>query len=136
MVFGRIYDKERESKLDHYKGAVRYEVEYKDLYAKRLAQRLAAVNQSQEVMLLHLHSFFADRGNDLGLSDDHCLSLGALVNGSDHSRELRWLAVQIRPTVQRLVECGLAHEVFEALGFGEKPKLEMDQMVHAQSYTM
>lgn len=134
MSFGRIYDKYAESKDDFYRSSVRYEVEMKGAYAKALADRLSQDHREQQNVAAHLQRFFANRGIDLGLTDEHCLSLGAPVNGYNHARELRWLAAQVRPTVQRLVNCGMAHEVFQALGFGEAPAPDVDQVVHGEEY--
>jgi len=129
--FGRVYDKEAESGLEKFRGAVRYEVEYKGAYARQVARALDQGNTPLDRIAGYLQTFFRARGVAWPYSSTKPLFLEAPARADDHQRSLKWIRDQVRPTVQRLIECGLEGEVFEALGFGPKSSTVeyMDQPV-------
>src|SRR4030042_3564126 len=125
--FGRIYDKGCESAKDAVcpPGMLwRYEVEFKSYRAKKLARQMEASARAETETVSeginHLvYTWFRARGippifNDAPPDTDWIVELEARV--TDDEASLNWLTVQVRPSVERLLERGREAEVFEALG--------------------
>lgn len=118
-LFGRIYDKYAECKDDRYRGAVRFELEIKGCRARLATASLLSQRWPSDSIASRLTWFFRNRGIrfDVGL-DPMCLPTAPPI-AADHRRQLAWLASQCRPTVQRLVQAGMAREVCDALGLAQ-----------------
>lgn len=125
--FGRIYDKGCESKelACAPPGVIwRYEIEFKSYRAKKLARQMEAAAKREETSVGQdiqdlVHKWFLGRGVSpiwVSTNDalDWTLELEARITDDDVS--LRWLTIQVRPTVERLMDRRQANEVLEALG--------------------
>jgi len=125
--FGRIYDKGCESEKDACTspGLIwRYEVEFKSYRAKKLARQMEASARAEtetvaEAISHLVYTWFRARGippifNDVPYHANWTVELEARI--TDDEASLQWLTVQVRPSVERLLERGREAEVFEALG--------------------
>ena len=118
-LFLRIYDKEREkNSTPEYKGAMRYEAEFKEEFAQQAYTRATYGGYSVANCSQVLGGILARRGID-------AVSAGCLqssyfpdtkVSGSDVERSLKWLSSQVKPTLQNLLRMGYEKEALEALG--------------------
>jgi DNA relaxase NicK len=118
-VFMRVYDKHRESKLDHYKGCWRFEVQYNNRAAWTTMQALAEHNFDDEWLRDRVLSEFMKRGiSGAGLKRGTCAVPFRRDPrpASSSSSRLAWLKSQVRPTVDQLVQAGYREEVLVALG--------------------
>lgn len=116
ICFGRIYDQYAKSKLDHHRGCVRYEVQYHNKLAKRIAEGLTQVPSPMSRMGAHVQQFFHGRGVAPRWYIDDCVRNTDIGRRSDDLRTLEWLKTAVRPSVLRLMESGKGDEVFRALG--------------------
>jgi len=114
--FGRCYNKQKESKLDYYKSALRYEVEFKDDAANLVAKRLSAETDHAGAIAGLVHAFFSGRGCRLKWSAVATERLCRPRSRPSISRRLAWLGTNVRGTVVWLCERGLDHEVLSAIG--------------------
>ena len=123
--FGRLYDKGRENvkKLDLEPGILwRYEVEFKNARAKRIAEQLSHLScQPREignVLAATVQEWFFCRGVPTLLLKEPGDILGTSVAArvTDDQITLEWLSSQVRPSVKRLVEAGKEYAVRQALG--------------------
>lgn len=125
--FGRLYDKGCESQelACAPPGMIwRYEVEFKSYRAKKLAAQLAETARREESGINEDIGTFVNQwfiGRNIipiwvaAVDDmDWTCELEAQITDDDAS--LRWLSIQVRPTVERLLDRKRAGEVFEALG--------------------
>lgn len=116
MRFSRIYDKGRESGLDHYQGAVRFELETKGALCLPTLRAIASHHRP----LLECASIVVDHFRARGISlerfkSDH-RALSAPRTRSDHVRRLAWLRRQVAPSVKMLVADGHRALILECLG--------------------
>lgn len=128
-MFGRIYDKGRESRLDHYRDAVRFEIEWKGRKAQRVAQQLYEAASPQ------YRSYQLTRGvleKRAALAAVCAAALPGTREGCDLqiartneplrrsvtlcTRRYKWLSTSVRPTVDLFRKHGRLQEVYEALG--------------------
>jgi hypothetical protein len=116
MIYGRIYDKHAESKDPRYQNCVRHEIELKDRMARSELAHVVRCKHEPDAIAGKLLAFFRNRGVTLELGYECGSFTKAPVLAATHQRSLQWLAVQCRPTVQRLAAAGYLSEVAEALG--------------------
>jgi len=115
-VFGRIYDKHAREHLDHYKGCVRYEVQFNSRLANSVAPVLARLPSPRPAMAGYVSSFLEARGvTPPGLETTE-LTLCVPRSRTDADRKLAWLSSSVRPSVLSLIAMGRGEEVFRALG--------------------
>lgn len=114
--FGRIYDKRKESKLDHYQQAVRFEVEYKGSLAGVVSRALIAEAPAVAATIPHISSFFRRYRVELPVQMHVSSLISAPRKESDATKKIRYLHTSIRPLVQFLISRGMEPEVREALG--------------------
>jgi Replication initiation factor len=141
--YGRIYDKERESKRLEYRDCWRYEVEFK----RDLAERACAL----------LDPAADDHGDPAGMAlawfDRRQIRSGQLLktayvpvghkSSSDALRSLEWITRSVRGTVETLIAMGLTQETLAALGlfadtlaeagYLRQPGRSADEEMEAQS---
>ena len=123
-VMGRIYDKESESKLKHYAGCVRYEVQFGGKRARLLANLISRCHSDLLSVARAVLMFFQTRGalvhNLLEkLSQSTSIDISAPPTpATDCSRKLEWLAKAVRPTIRVLINLGLRERMLSALGIG------------------
>lgn len=117
--FGRIYDKGRESLLPVLDGCVRYEVEYKGDQAMHRLKSLVSSSTPHSVICSDLHQFFKLRTCRPPWKPEGTQTLVLHRIPTDQSRQLQWMRECVSPTVRRLVECGLAQEVYDCLSLAD-----------------
>ena len=114
--FARIYDKFNESKLDHYKGCIRYEVQFNGKNAMQMATTLASGGASSTLAAPRVLGFF----NKAGIRPRCALASTSLLSSprrrTTAGRSLLWLDRQVRPRIHSLLDRGLTLEVLKALG--------------------
>jgi len=121
--FGRIYDKRKESKLDHYRNAVRFEVEYKGSLAGVVARSLIDGDPAPTSTIPHVTRFFRKYAVSLGLPIGQPQLICSPPRLSDASSKLRYLHSSIRPLVQFLISHGRIHEIYQALELPAPPEI-------------
>lgn len=113
---GRIYDKGHESKLDHYKNAVRLEGEFKGRVSKVLAAKLSPTPCELSDVGPHVLALLQKSSIDLELFSQRPVQTCCPKKPSDAVRRLRYLHTAIRPLIMTLIAQGMEREVLEALG--------------------
>jgi len=127
--YGRIYDKEAESKMRHYLGAVRYELECKGKVAASMAHSLSVSKDSDGLAARQALTFFSNRGVTVsqyfpGLATADSTGQDFLpltrtnppASTTDRDRKLNWLAKSVRASVQSLINSGNVDQLADALG--------------------
>lgn len=127
-VYGRIYDKFKESKEPAYKGMVRLEIEVKGQEAKDLHNFL----MQDRLMVFHAKhlttEWFRKRGVPVYWDKEEAEQLPEVQKRSkSDDTKLAWLATQVSPTVRTLVQHGKAVEAARALLTG----CEDDEIIKA-----
>lgn len=116
--YARLYNKEVESKEEHYKGTWRYEVEYKGKQAVQVARRLEKARDPAADIQSLVHTHFADRGVlPLFPYTDGLHRVAVPRSRSNNEKAIAWLASSVAPCIARLREAGLEDELRKALGF-------------------
>lgn len=121
-VFGRIYNKEAQAKLDHYKSCVRYEVQFNKARARKVAHGVNRNFLGEKQMAAEVLSFFARRQVKVKPLQEAIGSLSTIVDTSlprrlsDLDKRFAWLRGAVRPTVEMMIDRGLSNELMEALG--------------------
>jgi len=116
--FCRIYEKGIESKLDHYHESVRYEVEFKNKVAMECALYLRNAKDEYRACQSIVAGYLDDcRISSPGLGDFPLTLIRAPTERGTTQISLQWLESQVRPVVERMLECGKHSEVVEALGY-------------------
>jgi hypothetical protein len=114
--YGRIYDKFEETKLDHYRNAVRYEVELKGKRSQVFAGALARSPRALHSISSQVTGFFRKHSLELPVETYPYSHLSVPTNISDDSRRLRYLGTSVKPLVSGLISRGRLNECLEALG--------------------
>jgi len=130
-VFGRIYDKFNETKLDHYAGCVRYEVQYQDNLAKFVAHALHANPSPLPDIAAYISQFFAGRGVHLEMPAQSKATYCCSRLRSDDDKSLEWLVKSVRPCIKSLKARGKLAEVLKALELDHT----LDSSADGPSYT-
>jgi hypothetical protein len=117
--FGRIYDKGKETQLDHYQGCTRLEVEFKGDAAWSRLKALSGKHSPADVIPSEVRSFFLDRGVDWPAPRDVLFQLKIARPHSDVDKFLRYLTKCVRPGVARAIDKRGLHATLEALGITE-----------------
>lgn len=118
-VFGRIYNKERESSTDEqYKGCTRYEVEFKAETARTVVDRCGSRRYDKRSLAEEVHSVFLRRGVGFLSDVTQARAIDTIVRGPTTSdeRKLVWLQHQVAPTVKHLTAVYGRDTIFAALG--------------------
>lgn len=130
-VMGRIYDKYSESKLDRYRGCVRYEVQFSGKRAKWVAMATLASHYGFREVARVVLEFFVSRGALLSLEVESVQSALSIETSepydgpTDVTKKLEWLLHSVRPSVRHLVSLGLREKVLGVLGFFEHGSLPL-----------
>jgi len=118
--WARIYDKYRNDRDIFYKDAIRYEYQHKDDIAKRVAIKVynAAGDQPHEAIRNYVIGALAEQGVIVPLerpwgSYEH---IAIPREKTDVERKLKWLSLQVKPTVEWLNASGHGIETLAALG--------------------
>lgn len=114
--FGRIYDKGAQSKLDHWKGSVRAEVELKNELAGVCADALIAQAEPTNRIGSECSQFFRDRGVPLETNWRDGATSSCSQEPTDHQRRLSWFQAAGRGAAQKLIADNMGEELLRALG--------------------
>lgn len=144
-VYGRIYNKEIESRDPEYLGCCRFELELKSEVAKNYATSLALKEFPSMSIVATVNKFVSDRlGRNPGgwttwrpplvlpnlstmpleFTEDCLISLTRSVHNRSAHKTLKFFAKCISPSVRRLIDCGYENEVRRALGLPYGPSSE------------
>lgn len=122
-LFGRIYDKERESGDGSYKSCWRWEVECKGHRALTYMRQLAIGGDERPHIQRVVGSYFQERGVSLPWDvGDSCGLRGPVLVETDDDRRLSWLSDQVRASVGGLINRGRREAVLDALGLSTGPE--------------
>lgn len=131
-TFIRIYDKERESPNEAaYKGAVRYEVEFKGRTAEAALFEVAWHGGSTEVCVGLVAAALLRRGVSLPdwIQVEQASGLVVEQTKSDAETSLAWLATQVAPTIRRLASSGVSFfRLCDILGLDKLTLNEMERL--------
>lgn len=120
--FGRIYDKHAESPFGYEKGCWRYEVEYKDEYAKAIAEQVYSAPNREPTIAALVAGFFRDRGITVppvsSLDKARYREFREKVTAEDR---LEYLHSNVRPMVRELALQVGEKTVLDALGLWYDP---------------
>lgn len=123
--YGRIYDKQQESKDERYARCWRFEVEYKDPVADKVVEFLRNSPSLDRAVAASVAGQMAEWGLALDLPVEPVLVAGSVGRREyDSDRAIKWLESQVRPTVERLLGTVDRASVLAALGLeeaGERP---------------
>jgi hypothetical protein len=130
--FGRVYDKGIESGLTVTPGLLwRYEVEYKGQRAKQMSNKLFILacrrRKTHDVITSTVYNWFDERGAEPIFPpdpDSQAVVVQLTAVDATAERQLRWLRVQVSPTVDKLLthhrrECVLALGLGDLLDAGD-----------------
>lgn len=124
-IFARVYDKGRQEKWCPPGLLIRQEIEYKRKVAKAVAEQLHSM-ESDTIGIAPLVSTYISR---FGLQTRTNEELNVqYARGRTTSIDLkrRWLSQAVKPSVARLVECGMLQEALDALGLSELVTINSD----------
>lgn len=116
-LYARLYDKGRESRLEHYKAAWRLEVQHNDRAAKHTAAQLLTHDDITAPVLGHVATYYRARG--AVVIDSTRVRLSRMIRPVDDRKTrstISWLETQVRPTVLAEAGRGNLAEVLNALG--------------------
>lgn len=114
--YGRIYDKEKESKLECYRDCWRYEVEFKKSAAEFVCAELAAEDPPGSSPGSQVAKWMERRQINPGqLLMDVALPCSH-KKSSDALRSLEWFRRCVKPSVDRCLAWGSSRETLDALG--------------------
>lgn len=121
-VFGRIYDKGSESKLDQHAGCIRFEAQFQKKLARFIAKECCELSSPKLRFAAYLQQFFSGRGIHLEVPYTDGATYCCSRPRSDADKNLEWLAKAVQPCVRRLIDCGRGEEVLIALGLVDGPQ--------------
>jgi Replication initiation factor len=115
-LYGRMYDKYRESKQEDYKGCVRWEVEIKGDQAIDLLRDLREAQDAFMMTRTLVHQFWTARGMQPFWEVYEGMSEHPPVKRTKTDEtKLAWFINQVRPTVLSLKEHGRVKDAIRAL---------------------
>lgn len=120
LQFMRIYNKQAESKSKAYQGCVRYETQFNGVLSSLHAQSMSGKLTVQEACAAKCSEFMVNHGVSRQFSANDMSHVCAPAIEKNYDKSLRWLATQVRPTVQYLISLGLEQEVLESLGLSDE----------------
>jgi hypothetical protein len=140
VQFGRIYNKEIESRQSYYKGALRYEVQLNKELAQQVAEYLDKTECQEAAIASIVDAWFVKHHVAQILSPCFFEQKSAAAWSFDSPRvskelgaSLTWMSVQVRPTIERLVSIGKRAEVLEALGLSDLAQTEFCNHAEVQT---
>ena len=120
--YGRIYDKNKESKGVYPPGAWRFEVEYKGASANLVAERLLAItNEAQAVYGIVAPRFDHWKCSIPAAVPDVSWTDQAIYARTTNQSRMKWLRESVASTIQKLSTDYTGDEIRTALGLGELP---------------
>lgn len=125
--FARVYNKEKQSKEEAYKGVWRYEVQLKNDLAQQTADNFIKNDYNQETYAAtFVRHWLRHRGIRVPWkAEAELIPLPKIaVKDSDVERKLKWLREQVRPAIAPLLKYGLVDAILDALGLIDNPQGE------------
>lgn len=114
--FGRIYAKGPQSKMDHFKQALRFEVQFNGKLARTVVGRLHKSKVQEMFTLERAVAFFGLRIGHVPFRASFVANDSCPRSRSDCRQKLEWLKMSVKPSVQLLMNSGYSLEVMRALG--------------------
>jgi DNA relaxase NicK len=114
--YGRVYDKGIEQKVCQAGSWWRWEVELKGSHAMARAKQLESTDDRGVLLMALVASWFRARAGHSFTSTEVPLKIFFAVTLPSDDRKLRWLAHDVRPTVEKLVRRVGRERVLFALG--------------------
>lgn len=119
--FGRIYQKDRESRLEHYQNAVRYELELKGESAWSTARQVASSFSVPHMCASLVKNWFGVSQCHFPIPEhDGTSFIRCSRSRRDTYSRLEWLATDVRPAVELLLARGFRSEIMKALNIPEQ----------------
>jgi hypothetical protein len=119
-AFGRAYQKDAESRLDHYLDSIRYEMETKNDLARRMAKTISETSSPQSHIASQVKVWFEVSSIYLPmLSEVHNSFTGVSRCRRDDYSRLEWLTTDVRPAVQNLLARDKLPLLLDALGLSD-----------------
>jgi len=132
--FGRCYQKDRESRLEHYLDCLRYEVELKGKSSLTVAHDIARQESPQRYIASLVRSWFADASVYFQIpeNDGTAFICCSRMRRDDISR-LEWLTSDVAPAVKLLLARGYRSRVMSALGISEQQESDRELLCKSPS---
>lgn len=130
----RIYNKHVESKLDHYKGCVRYELQLRDDSARLVAARVGSGKDCQTVIRQVVQRFAQGRGIHAPTFRDSGMPIGLPHKKPDCQVTLEWIEKAVGPSIRLLLERGWSNELVRALKLSHEGIERLVQSLNHQLY--
>lgn len=113
----RCYDKTREQRNEVAPGLWRWEVEYKAELAVKTAELVSCAASSRGAIIALVESEFKRKGVNVPWRSGEALRVPTVGLGkTDDEKRLRWLIMQVKPVVGRLVKAYGQDVILAALG--------------------
>jgi len=115
---GRIYNKAKQSDLEQYERAWRYEVVLRNDYAVYMARTLYTKGASYAAFVVsQVSNWYRERGVEIrGLGSFDATPIATPRNvPTDVERKMRWIEKQVVPTVRKLAQLGYSEQVMDLL---------------------
>lgn len=128
-LYGRMYDKFKESKMPEYKGCVRWEIEIKGHEALDIHNWLMENREEPTAVRTIVHHFWEARGMKppWGMYDGMDAPVPVKRSKTDETK-LAWIAAQVRPSMQDLIAKGKASELARALAGKAATNEQLDEL--------
>jgi hypothetical protein len=117
--FGRLYNKFRESKLKHYSGCVRAEMQVNGKAAVFAARALLQSGRDPHDVIPFVSGFFSSRGVSPYWPTVSIHMFHVPRKRSSAASRLRWIQAQVAPAVRSLIDDGYLRATLEALNLTE-----------------
>jgi len=128
----RIYNKHVESKLDHYAGCVRYELQLRDDSARLVASRLSSGASCQTVIRQCIQQFARGRGLHAPAFSDCGMPISLPHRKPDCQVTLAWIEAQVGPSIRMLISRGWADQLVQALKLSHEEVARLVQSLKHQ----
>jgi DNA relaxase NicK len=116
QLYGRIYDKGKESKQPEWEGYIRHELEVKEEQARDLHFWLMEEITREHMIKAIVGNYFEKRGCPMYWEDFETRETPAVEKRTrTDETKLSWLATQVAPTVRDLIDHGKGAEALTAL---------------------
>lgn len=118
--YGRIYDKQRESKDERFARCWRFEIEFKDMMARNAVEYLRSQKSLDRGVAGLVGGQFAAWGIEIILPVGPVHLAGSIGRREfDSERSLKWLRTQVAPSIEKLLATVDRQTIIEALGLAE-----------------
>lgn len=117
-VRGRLYNKAKQSADPTYERSWRYEVVYRNEYARNVYGRVITEGtEAPSFIIQEVVGWYRERGvniHNVGSGQENAIAPPNAAT-SDVARKLRWIKNQVVPTIRKLAELGYGEELMELI---------------------